>query len=189
MKIFEIKNGIVSPTEEILSIFPFSDIWIRDNHVKKDLALREFAYIEFMCSPKDTNPFFGYTQTRQNPERSRKIIENKFKEYPQWQPDELILMALDQYNEFYHNASPNLKFYESNRNVIDKLRYWYDNLDMSAVNERTGNPLYKPKEITSAVADADTVMSKLDAMKQRVYQEVFDVAKTKGNKAISKFEA
>jgi len=190
MKLFElsgdIENRIVKPTEEALMVTPFGDIYQRDSHRQKDLAMREFAYIEFMVSPKDTNPFFGYPVA--GGIRHQKIYENKFKDlYETWTPDELVRVGIEVYNEFYYNASPSLGFYNSVVGAVKKLQTFFDNLDMDKVNSRD-MPLYKPKEITSAIIDAENLLTKLAAMKEKVNQEIFTTVKTKGARQINFFE-
>lgn len=186
MKIFHVRDGVVTPTDEILLIYPFQDIWERDITPKKDIAMREFAFIEFMVSPKETNPFYGYDLP--SGIRKAKIIENKFKDYPTWYPDNVVNVAMDIYREFYYNASPTLSFYDSAVKGANKLRDFFDTFSMREVNLKTGNPMYKPREISTALLDADAVMAKLNASFERVQQELFDTSKTKGNKVINDFE-
>lgn len=186
MKLFTVVDNNVHPTEEALNTYPYDEIWTRDTTPKKDLALREYAYIEFMCSPLPTNNFYGYVD---EVVRSEKIIENKFsRDYPNWEPDQLVMTGLDQFKEFLTNAAPNLIYYESNRIAQHRLSLWLRNINPDEVNDR-GAPRYKPKDITSALMDCDTVMQRLDGMEKTVNQQLFDKTKTKGGRqAPSKFE-
>ena len=58
--LFQVTNKTVQPTVETLAISPFSEIWSRDTTRDKEIALKEFAYIEFMSSQLKTNPFKDY---------------------------------------------------------------------------------------------------------------------------------
>ena len=46
--IFQIQNEQVFPSVHALGIYPFKDIWERDDTPKKSKALQEFYYIEYM---------------------------------------------------------------------------------------------------------------------------------------------
>lgn len=184
---FTINNGIVIPNPETLGIWPFSEIYNRDHTSHKDRANLDWKFIEYYCSPKDSNPFSGYPK---GVIRRDKIVENIRKTVPEYsvESDNLIIEAIDQYMEFWHKASPSLSYYESNLFAMSKLEDFFNNLDMTATNIKTGAPIYKPKEITSAIADAKTILTNLKAIKEQVYQEVYDSTKSKGNRQVNHFE-
>lgn len=189
--------------------YPFCDIWARDTSEHKAVALAEIAFIEFMSSPKKTNPFYGYSDALPKPppppaegeplqiadhtvivlsERAKKIIANRFKEWPNWSPDNLVWEAIEQYKEFYYNASPNLAYYESNLKAAAKVRDFFDTFDMGERNFKTGMPIYKAKEITDAIKNADEVMTKLSAMKAKVDEDIYEQSKSRKNRQINPFE-
>lgn len=182
---FTIENGTVRANPETLCIHPYSLIWSRDDSSHKERANSEFKFIEFYCSPKKTNPFFGYTKGEL---RSQKLSENIRKTYPEFHIDTLILEGVEQYEEFWINASPSLAYYESNLIAAKQLEVFFNNLDLSKTNAKTGAPIYKPKEITSALADAKTVLVSLNSMREQVYQEIYDASKSKANRPVNPFE-
>ena len=75
----------------------------------------------------------------------------------------------------------------SNKRGAEQMKTFFNNLDISEVNSKTGNPLYKPKDITSALNDANRTLETLDSMKEKVEQELFETTKNKGQKEISPF--
>lgn len=185
MDLFIEEHGAVMPTEEAKNTFPFSVIWNNDTSTHKDRAIKSFTFIQFMCSPKRSNPFFGYT----NPQiRSQKIRENIRKEIPDWEVDELIAQGVEQWMEFYNNASPKLSYYKSALNAASKLEDFFNTFDMEAKNLRTGAPIYKPKEITSALVDSASVMANLAKLESEVNEEVFSSARNKSARTISRYE-
>lgn len=186
MKLFNVVDGKVVPTDECLRTQPFSDIWLRDTTERKDKASREFDYIEFMVSPLDTNPFYGYPI--EDGTRAAKIKENKFKDHPEWEPDVLVINGIEQYHEFKKNASPSLAYYEANLIAAHKVKNFFLTFDINERNEKTNAPIYTVKAITDGIKNADDVLTKLDAMKKKVEQEIFETTKTKGNKKINPFE-
>ena len=72
MELFYIKENMVFPTPQALNINVFRNIWEKDKSEKKEQALMEMAFVEFMCSYKKSNPFIGYTDLV---EREHKILQ------------------------------------------------------------------------------------------------------------------
>jgi hypothetical protein len=184
MQIFNVnKEGSVTPTEEILLIYPFSEIWNRDYTGRHSLAAKEFTYIEFMCSPKKTNPFYGYTKESI---RSEKIIEKVFRN-SDWKPDDLILEGMKTYRELLKDASPSLSYLESAFSALNKLKDFFNNVNLDARTPK-GALLYKPRDVTIALGDSEKVLKQLLILQDKVQQEMLDSGKTKRNRVISIFE-
>ena len=183
MELFTIEGNTVKPTKEILLIYPFSEIWDRDSDIKKVTAMQQFKYIEFMCSPKKTNPFRGYEKEK----KEQKVIENVFGKEAVYKPDNLVKMAMEQYLEFFYNASPSLAYLEDARGAANMTRQFLSEVDLSS-ETKAGYPKYKPKDITSALVDTLNVLKTLDALEEKVQQELFENTKTKNNREINMFE-
>lgn len=180
--LFKIEGSLVSPFEETLLIPPFKDIWDRDKSKGKEEALKEMAYIEMMTSLLATNPYKGYT------EEVRKIvlIKDLFKNNG-WEPDELVLQGIDKIKEFQTEASQTYAFYASAVKAKDTLQNFFNTVDLGKMNYKTGVPIYKPKELTSALLDVDKITANLDGLKKKVEEELFEAVKVKGQKEISPF--
>jgi len=58
---------------------------------------------------------------------------------------------------------------------------------MNERNEKTNTPIYKPKDITSAITDAEKTLTTLNALKSKVDEEVFTTSKVRKDKIISPF--
>lgn len=181
MQLFHIENKVAKPTPEVLLIEPFKTIWERDTSEHKTMAIKEFSYIEFMCSPKKTNPFHGYEEAL----REKKIVENIFG--TPYVPDEMVRRAIALYKEFFYKASPTLRNLESARIASDKLNLFLQELDLDERN-KSGSPLYKPKDITTALADTFNVAKTLNSLQERVEQEIFETFRTKNNREVNPFE-
>lgn len=200
MVLFIVENNVVKPTIEILIISPFKEIWDRDTTDKKEYALKEFAYIEFMCSPKKTNMFYGYPEvaTRTTISRSEAIINSLFakSDFPviikdekeiYYEPDSLIQDAIKVYKEFFYNASPSLSYLESVTKAANKLKDFFDNFDMNELS-RSGMPMHKPADIQKAIKESPEMLKAINTFTEKVHQELFDTVKTKGNRSINIFE-
>lgn len=181
-EIFHIENSQVRPTIEILLIHPFGEIWDRDVCPKKSTALKEFSYIEFLLSPKKTNPFAGYKEEL----KSDKIIESLFKGEP-WQPDTLVKLACEEYTDFLKNASPSWRYYMAVRASVENVREFLETVDLQERNEK-GMPVYKINDVINAQTKANEVLKSLTDLEERVQQELFESSRTKAGKEINHFE-
>ncbi len=179
--IFTIENRIVKPQLETLMIQPFKEIWERDHSEHKAQAMLEFSYIEFMVSVKKTNPYVGYSPEERHARVLKDVMGGSYT------PDEVVERAMEWLVDHQYKASASLRYYQSARKAANKLEHFFNNFDMEATNARSGAPMYSPKMITSALADTETVLQKLDAIEQKVINEIFESVKTKADKKISPF--
>lgn len=180
--LFNIENNIAKPNTETLLISPFKEIWERDKSPNKDTAIREFTFIELMSSKKKSNPYSGYPD---------EVRFEKLRDYLfdlNWQMDSLIEQGLVKIETFQKEASPTYLYYRDSLEAAEKTRNFLRELDLSERNIKTGNPLYKPKDVTSAIADTEKIIQTLSLLKEKVDQELFDTVKTKGNKQINPLE-
>lgn len=180
--LFTVENNIAKPNVETLIISPYKEIWERDTSKTKDVAIKEFTYIELMASKRKSNPYSGYSDEQ----RHNKLVDMLFEEG--WVPDAQIEMGLAKYVEFQKEASPTYSYYISVCNAAEKMKSFFDSFDMNERNERTGLPIHKPGDITKALNDTDKVLQNLNSMKEKVEQELFEQTKTRGNKQINPFE-
>ena len=181
--LFTVEDGKVRPTVEVLLISPFKDIWERDESNRRMVAIDEFTYIEFMTSQKKSNPYKGYDTER----RQIAVKDAVFGKESTWGPDELVKKGIDMVIEFQTKASATYSFLMDARIGAEKVRGFFRNFDMDAVNLKTGAPIYKPKDITNALKDSDDVVTKLDKLEKKVEEELFDKTVTKANKEVSPF--
>jgi len=180
--LFEVQEKRVYPYPETLIVSPFKEIWNRDRSQKKERALEELAYIEFMSSKLKSNPYKGYPEST----RPSKIVLDIMKD-KSWKPDVKVKEGIKKIEEFQLEASPTLRYYLSVKKASEGLENFFNTVDLTAVNVKTGNPLYKPKDITSAVNDTSKNTTELNALEKKVHEELFDSVKTKAGKSISVF--
>lgn len=184
MELFIVENNIVRPTAEALLLEPFNAIWENDETPKKDIALKKFAYVEFMCSYKKSNPFVGYTDETL---RSQKILEAINMDNTLLD-EKAIVDAMKLYITLQEEASPSLRFYKSAVEASEKMIEFFENFDLMAVNSRTGNLLYKPADITRALKDVNEILKTMTSLKEKVYQELYEDSKAKGGREVNYFE-
>lgn len=181
--LFIVENNIAKPNPETLLISPFKEIWERDTTKDKEKAIKDFTFIELMSSKKKSNPYSGYDDET----RYEKLVANIYDGEFDLQADKEIEEALVKIDTFQMEASPTYSYYKSVVAAAEKMKTFFNTLDMEETNER-GQRLWKPKDITSAMIDTEKVLQNLTSMKEKVEQELFDAIRTKGNKQINIFE-
>lgn len=180
--LFIIEGKIVKPYPETLMIPPFDEIWDRDESPGKEIALKEFTYIEFMSSRLKSNPYKGYSPV----DRKRKILEDCVR-IDNWEPDDLVRRGIMKCEEFQFKASGNYSLLMDTLKAKEKLQELFRVIDLKERNSRTGMPVYKPKELSSAMQDVDKLATSLYSLEKKVEEELYDAVKVKGQKEISPF--
>ena len=84
-------------------------------------------------------------------------------------------------------ASVTYNYYMAAKCGAEQMMHFFNTFDISDVNLKTGNPIYKPKDITSALNDTSKVLENLNTMKEKVEQELFESVRNKGDKAVGHF--
>lgn len=180
--LFEINEKTVFPNAETLLISPFKEIWERDKTKRKDKALEEFAYIEFMTSMRKSNPYRQYPESRKEKVIIEDIITQK-----DWEPDELIKEAIKKVIKFQKEASTTYSYYMAAKRAAEKMQDFFNDVDITKVNPKTSNPIYKPRDITSALNDTEKVLTNIKALEKKVEEELFEETRNKSDKEISPF--
>jgi len=180
--LFSLQDGQMLPKEEILLLHPFNELWKRDKTKDKKRAIEELSYIELVCSELKSNPLKKFpTQTKET------IAKTNLSFKKDWKPDKLVLSAIDKIMEIQQEHSITLGYYLSAKKAVEKMKDFFENVDLTAVNPKTFSPLYKPKDLTSALNDTEKVISNLKALEKRVEEEIDDVSRNRANKSISPF--
>jgi len=180
--LFTVENRAVKPFTETLLTHPFKEIWERDKHPEKLNAIEDFTYIEFCVSVKHSNPYSGYTEDLRREKVRQDVITRE-----DWKEDELILEGMATLVRFQKEASMTYNYYMSAKAAAEKIQDFFNTFDMNKVNEKTGNPFYKPREITSAVNDTSRTLENLATLRTKVENELFEEVKNKGQKVITPF--
>lgn len=180
--LFSIQGNVVYPNPETLLISPFKEIWERDKSKGKEVAIQEFSYIEFMTSMLRSNPFREYPENRKESVIRQEVIKEE-----NWKPDSLVKQAMEKIILYQEEGSISYSYWLSNKLAAEKIIDFFNNFDMDERNPKTFNPIYKPKDITSSIADAERTLNTLNNLKKKVDEEVYEEVRNKGNKEISVF--
>jgi len=180
---FEIHQGIVIPIPETLLISPFKEIWERDpDKDKHSKAMKEFAYIEFMCSYRKENPFIGM----ESYERHSKICQQVMKDI-KYIPDELVLTGMEVYKDIEEKGSVELRYLKSLEDVANKTINWARGVDFSETDVQ-GRLKYNVKDVIRMTSDAGDILKNIADTRKRVQQQLYESSKTRGNREPGHYE-
>ena len=179
--LFKIEGKLVSPNPETLLVEPFKQIWEDDKSKDKEVALKNFAYIEFMSSQLKSNPYKGYSSLV----RSTKIIEDILG------GDKKILSTfvdkgISYIDKIQKDGSESYTLLMSALKAKEKLEIFLNDFDLTERTEK-GMPVMKPKDVTSALLDLDKIVVSINTLKKKVEEDLFEEVKTRANKIISPF--
>ena len=135
-----------------------------------------------MVSMMKSNPFREYPEDRKDSVIRSEVIADK-----DWQPDELVEAGMKKIVELQTEGSLTYRYWMSNKTALEKQIEFFENVDVNERNFKTGNPIYKPKDIPDAVANAEKVLTTINALKTKVDEEIFESSKMRSDKVISPF--
>lgn len=178
--LFNMENGVCKPKEEALLTEPFKGMWESDSRK----AIRHFTVIELYTSKLKSNPYAGYPDdyrlqllTKQNYGREVKYDDL----------EDCVKEGIRFLEDVQRNGSPTYSYYMSQLRAVEKLKEFFMAFDLDERNEK-GQLIYKPKEITSALADAEKIVQNLTVLRDKVDQELFVTIKTRANREVGRYE-
>lgn len=183
MDLFELYNGHVYPSVHALLIEPFKSMWANDTSPNKENVIRDFTYIELLCSPKKSNIFSGYPDPELR-EKKVKIEVYKDENYP---TSSDMLFATMKYIEILKDESPSYPVLEEGLLAVEKVRVWCQDLSLSATTPN-GALLLKPKDVLAALNEIPNTIKKLEDTRIRVSTELNQASKTKKDRIPGHFE-
>lgn len=158
--LFEMNNGKLSITPEALTFETYRKIWERDTSIEKKQALGEFAYVLHMgdfMSP--------YLTVEENEREDRILKEIGLKD---WKPDDVVKEGVELYIRLQETFS--MSFLKSTRKAANNLKKFFDDVDLNE-RDRSNKPVYKPVDITNAIANSVKIIEALDKWEEKVMKE------------------
>ena len=180
--LFQIEGMAAKPHPEALLVEPIKSMWERDKSKDKERAIKELTICEFVSSEKSSNPFAGY-----HPDERLTNILLRIDMPPDWEFDPLCQEVVDFLLHCQVEASMSFTYLQSVKNAANKLKKFFNNFDMNERNERNGNPVFKPAEITRALKDSDDILTNLMKLTEKVNKEITTTERTKGGNIVSEF--
>lgn len=178
MKLLEFNADIMSaiPTEYASQIKPFAELIRRDSSRKtqtnqpKKQAVKELALVYLFA---DLNsPYRQYDEKKRWEKLAIDVMDDAT-----WNPDRLILQAIDKYNEMYR--SPLFHLLTAAEEAIYKLTDYYRNLEMTETDQN-GKYIHSAKSIIDSLSNLGKVAKDLKNLKEMVLSEQETGPRTKG---------
>jgi len=178
---FEFDGKECMPKAEILLVEPFAGMWKKDR--KK--ALKDFTFAELYTSKSRSNPYAGYSDEVRMEKLGLEVYGKRGMLFSSLDDD--VKKCVEKLEEFQTQGSVTWRYYMSQVRAAEKLISFFDDFNLNERNEKLA-PIYKPKEITSALADADKIMQNLTSLRAKVEQEMFDAVKGVAGREIGMYE-
>lgn len=182
MELFDIQNGVAFPSTHALLIEPFKTIWEIDESKDKGNAIKVFTFIELMCSPKRSNPFFGYSEAT----RPSKVKKEVFKD-ESYHTTSFMIKGILKYKELLAISSPSYGLLNAALLANESLKEYLSSIDFT---ERTngGAAVIKPKDITAALKEVPDTAKSLESLLNKVNSELSESTKTRNQREIGEYE-
>lgn len=178
MKLFKYQGFKVTISEEALILVPFKKVWNRDKSASKNRAIQELGFIYFMSDPRSDYQYIVDEEDRKN---SIKEGEGLPKD---WEPDKLVLEAMEFYKTFKPTSALLL---EDTRVAVDKLRALLRNIDLTEVDDK-GKPIYTLNTITATIKQIPTLVKDLNDAEEAIAKELAQNNKVRGAQEKSMYE-
>ena len=178
IRLFKYENYKVTISEEAILLKPFKAIWNRDRTKSKDRALDELGFIYFFCDPRS-----DYQYLTDETERKKAIKEGEG--LPEkWEPDKLVLDAMDFYNSFKPTSALLL---EDTRYAVDKLRKLLKDINLEDKDDK-GKPIYTLNTITATIKQIPSLVKDLDEAEKTLTSEMMQKGRMRGQGEKTIFE-
>jgi len=179
IRLLEIGNdNSLKIAPEALMIKEFKKIW--DKYKDKGKALEELAYVYWMAY---YNSVYDVYLTEE--EKKQAIIHDVITTKG-WKADGATEAAIEKFGQLQRTFS--MAFLESAKAAAIKIRVFFETVDYNARN-KSGGPVWKPKEIMSAISESLNVLNALEKWQERARKEEdLGDARIKGGGKVGIFE-
>jgi hypothetical protein len=180
MKIFDIEGTDIVLDPQVLALPPFKELWDRDTSESKFRAYSEIKYVTFLCDMSYDNKYRGYPED----ERIRVLKRDFFKD-EEWEPDEVVLEAIDKFNKFQQTV--NSRLLKSAQKASDKLAEYFEDVDFKAIDQN-GRPIYSADSLMNNLEKLARVTRSLKLLEEEVLREQAEATLARGGSEIGEFE-
>jgi hypothetical protein len=170
-------NYTAIPSSYTLTIPEFGDLIIRDKTKNKNIAVKELAYVYFICDHR--SPFSTYSRDIV----SEKIITSIFKEI-KWKPDSKIDAACTIYKKLTESSA--VKLLKAARLSVNKLEKYFKEVDLMLLDDHD-KPIYKASDLVGNLSKMGQVIEGLSKLEEQVKKEETINSNIRGNIQINKY--
>ena len=170
MRLFRFDNYKITVEPEALLLKPFKQIWQRDRTQNKDKAMMELGFIYFFCDSRSDYQYLTDEEQRKQAIKEGEGLPDK------WEPDKMVLAAMEFYNSF---KSTSALLLEDTRCAVDKLRKLLRDIDLTQPDDR-GKPIYTLNTITATIKQVPSLVKDLDEAEKALAKESMIAGKMRG---------
>ena len=186
MDLLEVYNGRVVLSTHARLLDPYKSMWDKDKDPLKEEATKIFSYVEFLLSPKKSNPFFGYDPQIKGPEIKKRLWGEENYNSDVYTSFEIIRLV-DAYKTDLNTSSPSLVVLNDAIETAHNTREHLRTIDLGETTP-TGALKLKPKDVTGALKEIPGLIKELEETRDRVLAELKESAKSRNNREIGYFE-
>ena len=157
--LLNLSNYIVIPDPYTLTIKEFKSIFDSDKSKKKEKAMKEFAYIYYMCD--HNSPFSTY----EDEEKSKEILNTLGIDC---KINSKVKVAMSKYLELTETSA--VKLLKAARESVVKLEKYFKDIDLTLVDDN-GRPIFHAKDLVANLSKMGTVIEGLAKLEEQVKKE------------------
>lgn len=170
MKLFKYESYEMVVEPEALLLKPFKKIWDRDKTVDKNKAMMELGFIYFMVDPRSDYQYLTDEEQRKQAIKEGEGLPER------WEPDKVVLAAMEFYNSFKPTSALLL---EDTRYAVDKLRKLLRDIDLTQTDDK-GKPIYTLNAITATIKQVPSLVKDLDDAEKAIAKETMVAGRMRG---------
>jgi len=168
-KLFDIENGKVIMNPTTLWIPEFKKIWDRDKTKAKNKAQQEISYVVFKHGFH--SPYNAYSEK----DREGKILNDYFKNTPDWEPDEIVNAAEKKYIELQDSAA--LRLLKATKQALEVIEEFFLTATASDVDK-----------VVKSAKELGGLVQSLNKLELQVQKEQKEASSVRGDAEIGMFE-
>lgn len=172
MKLLEFKDYRLNVSDEAFLVKPIRKIFNSDRSVNKENFFKQMSYLYFMVDPRS-----DYSYIIDEDERAQAIIEQEGLE-PKFKPSKELQEAMEIYKKLTTTTSTMLL--QDTRIAVDKVRRFLRDVDLNAVDLKTGKPIYTVSSVTTAIKQIPQLAKDLMETEKLVAKEIEEQGRARG---------
>ena len=166
MRLIELRNGELEPTEELFFIRCFRELWELDSSREKERFFMTLGIIYHMSDPRSS-----YAYITDEGERFKKIKEQEGLS-DSYEMSDLVKECIRWYKE--HVRTTTMLLLENARLACDKISVFLRDVDFTK-NDKSGKPLYTINSVTSALKQIPQIAKDLSETEKIVNMEMMEL--------------
>ena len=171
--LFDLKERKVTFAPQALLIPEFKVLWDTDETEHKETAIQKLSYVYYLCDYK--SPYVLSVP----PELLRSTVGRDFMKDEDYEPDIEVVVAIEKYKEL--QRTPSMGLLEAATITIHKLSSYLRSVDLSE-RDKSGKPLYKPSDVTSALKSIGGVVESISKVQDQIEKETIKKGTLRGQR-------